>query len=253
MILTQTFLRFTQHLYTHSVISDLNAKKSEFKMEDEYDVMAEWTIRRLRPLSDLPEDSKAEEIKRWVLYSIGLEKIHQDIFLHLEESYRSTTSDIAREFEVSPNTARKYLDELHTVGLVDYVGREYTLTYNSLSRAIELMLIPRITDTLKTIARGATTSDFTPSMFGMGERDDDVITEEGVSLLNQKLLEIWARRGKKVRLESLGVLEISKDVDFEVLDQIINSIYVKGILRIPEDFYHEMAYKIRSIGQVETT
>ena len=122
-----------------------------------------------------------------------------------------------------------------------------------MSTGIELMLIPRITDTLKTIARGATTSDFTPSMFVMGDRDDDVITEEGVSLLNQKLLEIWARRGKKVRLESLGVLEISKDVDFEVLDQIINSIYVKGILRIPEDFYHEMAYKIRSIGQVEAT
>ncbi len=232
--------------------SDLNAKKREFKMEDTYDTLAEWTIRRLRPLSDLPEETKAEEIKRWVLYSIGLEKIHQDIFLHLEENYRSTTSDIANLFEVSPNTARKYLDELHTVGLVDYIGREYTLTYNSLSRAIELMLIPRITDTLKTIARGATTSDFTPTMFAMGD-SDDVITEEGVSLLNQKLLEIWVRRGRKVRLESLGTLEISKDVDFEVLDHLIDSIYVKGILKIPEEFYHEMAYKIRSIGQVETT
>ncbi len=221
--------------------------------DDNYDVMAEWTIRRLRPLSDLPEENRAEEIKRWVLYSIGLEKVHQDIFLHLEKNYRSTTSDIAKEFEVSPNTARKYLDELHTVGLVDYIGREYTLTYNSLSRAIELMLIPRITDTLKTIARGATTSDFTPSMFSLGGGSDDVITEEGVSLLNQRLLEIWVRRGQKVRLENLGVLEISKDVDFEALDRIIDSIYVKGILRIPEDFYHEMAHKIRSIGQVETT
>ena len=232
---------------------ELNAKKREFKMENGYDTLAEWTIRRLRPLKDLPEETRAEEIKRWVLYSIGLERIHQDIFLHLEEQYRSTTSDIAEEFEVSPNTARKYLDELHTVGLVDYVGREYTLTYNSLSRAIELMLIPRITDTLKTIARGATTSDFTPSMFALGESSGDVITEEGVSLLNQRLLEIWARRGKKVRLENLGTLEISKDVDFEVLDQLIDSIYVKGILKIPEDFYHEMAHKIRSIGQVETT
>lgn len=221
--------------------------------EDDYDVLAEWTIRRLRPLSDLSEETKAEDIKRWVLYSIGLEKVHQDIYLHLEENYRSTTSDIAKEFEVSPNTARKYLDELHTVGLVDYIGREYTLTYNSLSRAIELMLIPRITDTLKTIARGATTSDFTPSMFVMGDSGDDVITEEGVSLLNQRLLDIWVKRGKKVRLENLGVLEISKDVDFEVLDRLIDSIYVKGILKIPEDFYHEMAHKIRSIGQVETS
>ena len=222
-------------------------------MSDKYDILAEWTIRRLRPLSDLPKETRAEEIKRWVLYSIGLEKIHQDIFLHLEEHYRCTTSDIAKEFEVSPNTARKYLDEMHTVGLVDYIGREYTLTYNSLSRAIELMLIPRITDTLKTIARGATTSDFTPSMFALGGSGEDVITEENVSLLNQRLLEIWARRGSKVRLENLGVLEISKDVDFEVLNRLIDSIFVKGILRIPEEFYHEMAHKIRSIGQVETT
>lgn len=219
--------------------------------DDNYDVMAEWTIRRLRPLSDLPEETRAEEIKRWVLYSIGLEKVHQDIFLHLEEHYRCTTSDIAKEFEVSPNTARKYLDELHTVGLVDYIGREYTLTYNSLSRAIELMLIPRITDTLKTIARGATTSDFTPSMFAMGG-SDDIITEEGVSLVNQKLLDIWVQRGSKVRLDSMGMLEISKDVDFQVLDSIIDSIMVKGNLRIPEEFYHEMAHKIRSIGMVKT-
>jgi DNA-binding transcriptional regulator YhcF (GntR family) len=220
--------------------------------EEKYDVLAEWTIRRLRPLEDIPDENRAEEIKRWVLYSIGLDKIHQDIFLHLEEHYRSTTTDIAKEFEISPNTARKYLDELHTVGLVDYIGREYTLTYNSLSRAIELMLIPRITDALKTIARGATTSDFTPSMFVMGDSGDDVITEEGVSLLNQKLLDIWVRRGKKVRMENLGVLEISKDVDFQALDRIIDSIFVKGILKIPEEFYHEMAHKIRSMGQVET-
>jgi hypothetical protein len=115
------------------------------------------------------------------------------------------------------------------------------------------MLIPRITDTLKTIARGATTSDFTPSMFALGGTSDNVLTEEGVSLLNQKLLDIWARHGQKVRLESLGTLEISKDVDFDILDSIIDSIYVKGILKIPEDFYHQMAHKIRSIGQVETT
>ena len=257
--ITSNFLEFNAvfHAFYTTLIcaeySDLNAKKREFKMDESYDTLAEWTIRRLRPLTDLPEETRAEDIKRWVLYSIGLEKVHQDIFLHLEENYRSTTSDIANMFEVSPNTARKYLDELHTVGLVDYIGREYTLTYNSLSRAIELMLIPRITDTLKTIARGATTSDFTPSMFSMGDSGDDVIVEENVSLLNQRLLEMWASRGSKVRMESLGTLEISKDVDFEVLDQIIDSIFVKGILRIPDEFYHKMAHKIRSIGQVETT
>jgi len=109
------------------------SEETEKEKTEESDVLAEWTIRRLRPLRDITEEDYPERAKRWVLYSLGLDKLHQDIFLRLEKNLRSTTTDIASEFEISPNTARKYLDELHTVGLVDYIGREYTLTYESLS------------------------------------------------------------------------------------------------------------------------
>ncbi len=68
---------------------DVNAEAKGFE------TLAEWTIRRLRPLKELTEEDYTERVKRWVLYSIGLEKIHQDIFLYLEDKLRSTTTDIA--------------------------------------------------------------------------------------------------------------------------------------------------------------
>jgi len=217
----------------------------------EPEVLAEWTIRRLRPLKELPEEGYPEKVKRWVLFSLGLDKTHQDIFLHLEENFSSTTTEIAGKFNISPNTARKYLDELHTVGLVDYVGREYTLTYESLSRAIELMLIPRITDTLRTIARGASSVDRTPYPFQPEEDEgDEAVVEVGVIEVNRKLLEAWYRRGKKVRIKSYNRLRINEDVDPELLDSVVERIRCLGTLEIPENIYAAISHKIRSLGAV---
>ena len=215
-----------------------------------FETLAEWTIRRLRPLEDLTEEGYTERVKRWVLYSIGLETIHQNIFLYLEEKLRSTTTDIASEFEISPNTARKYLDELHTVGLVDYIGREYTLTYNSLSRAIELMLIPRITDTLRTIASGASSTSFTPYSFTPRSLEDEVVNEKNVTFINQKLLEEWYSRGKKVRVHSMSSMTIAEDVDPELLDAVVARIDAMGSVDVPEKMFSVIAHKIRSMGSI---
>lgn len=221
-----------------------------------FETLAEWTIRRLRPLEDLTEEGYTERVKRWVLYSIGLEKIHQDIFLYLEEKLRSTTTDIASEFEISPNTARKYLDELHTVGLVDYIGREYTLTYNSLSRAIELMLIPRITDTLRTIARGASSGDSTPYSFTPIGADDTVagetIKETGLHMLNQRMVDMWYQRGKKVKATAMNNLTIRDDIDIDMLDTVLDQLLVHNNLTIPKDMFERLAHKIRIHGSVKT-
>jgi len=221
-----------------------------------FETLAEWTIRRLRPLEDLTEEGYTERVKRWVLYSIGLETIHQDIFLYLEEKLRSTTTDIASEFEISPNTARKYLDELHTVGLVDYIGREYTLTYNSLSRAIELMLIPRITDTLRTIARGASSGDSTPYSFTPIGADDTVagetIKETGLHMLNQRMVDMWYQRGKKVKATAMNNLTIRDDIDIDMLDTVLDQLLVHNNLTIPKDMFERLAHKIRIHGSVKT-
>ncbi len=215
-----------------------------------FETLAEWTIRRLRPLEDLTEEGYTERVKRWVLYSIGLETIHQDIFLYLEEKLRSTTTDIASEFEISPNTARKYLDELHTVGLVDYIGREYTLTYNSLSRAIELMLIPRITDTLRTIASGASSTGFTPYSFTPESLEGEVVNEKNVPYINQKVVEEWYSRGKKVRVHSMSSMTIAEDVDPELLDSVVVRIEAMGSVDVPEKMFDVIVHKIRTMGSI---
>jgi len=229
------------------------ARKAIRKDEtEEFEVLAEWTVRRLRPLQDVSEEDYPEKIKRWVIHSLGLDRLHQDIFLYLEKNIRSTTTDIASEFNISPNTARKYLDELHTVGLVDYIGREYTLTYESLSRAIELMLIPRITDTLRAIARGAANTERPyPSSFASPE-SQEVLIESGVTQINKKLLESWYGQGKKVRVKSYASLTVKEDVDPELFDAVIDRLRCYGSLRIPTDVYTRFAHKIRCMGSVDT-
>jgi|GEM_PF-2328340 len=236
-------------------MSEAKKGKQEEEREErlgDFEVLAEWTIRRLRPLQDVSEEDYAENAKRWVLFALGLDKLHQDIFLCLEENYRSTTTDIASKFDISPNTARKYLDELHTVGLVDYVGREYTLTYESLSRAIELMLIPRITDTLRTIARGASNTDYYRAGPIKGMDKQEVIVESGVTLINKQLLDSWYSQGKKVRVKSYTNLTVKEDVDPELFDAVIERLKCMGSLRIPTEVYTRVAHKIRCYSGVDT-
>lgn len=236
-------------------MSETKKGKQEEEREErpgDFEVLAEWTIRRLRPLQDVSEEDYTENAKRWVLFALGLDKLHQDIFLYLEETYRSTTTDIASKFDISSNTARKYLDELHTVGLVDYIGREYALTYESLSRAIELMLIPRITDTLRTIARGASNTDFYRARPIEGMDKQEVIVEGGVTLINRKLLDSWYRQGKKVQVKSYAGLTVKDDVDPELFDAVIDRLKCMGGLRIPTEVYTRVAHKIRCYGGVDT-
>jgi len=236
-------------------MSDKEKEKQEEEQEErpmDFEVLAEWTIRRLRPLQDVSEEDYTENAKRWVLFALGLDKPHQDIFLYLEETYRSTTTDIASKFGISPNTARKYLDELHTVGLVDYIGREYALTYESLSRAIELMLIPRITDTLRAIARGASNADFYRTRPTEGMDKQELIDESGVTLINRQLLDSWYSQGKKVRVKSYASLTVKDDVDPELFDAVIEHLKCMGGLRIPTEVYTRVAHKIRCYGGVDT-
>ena len=222
-----------------------------------FDILAEWTVRRLRPLQEMSEEEYSEKVKRWVLYSLGLEKIHQDIYLYLEKNFRSTTTDISQEYSISPNTARKYLDELHTVGLVDYIGREYTLTYNSLSRPIELMLIPRIMDTLRTIAKGANSSDSSPYRFApRGQEvnmDDEVVKETGIHMLNQRMVDMWYQRGKKVKATAMNNLTIVEDIDTDMLDTVLDRLKVMGNLTISKAIYERLGHKIRVHGNIKTT
>ena len=231
-------------------------KMTEEEKEQEkgqFEILAEWTVRRLRPLDESDQEDYTEKVKRWVLYSLGLDKLHQDIFLYLEKKLRSTSTEIAEAFSVSPNTARKYLDELNTVGLVDYVGREYHLTHESLSRAIELMLIPRITDTLRTIANNASGTDFQAFSHPIRAAEPgEVITEQGINRINRKLLEGWLSKGKRVHIKSYSRLRIEKDIDVNLFESVVERVDCYGRLEIPEDIYAAVSHKFRVWGHVET-
>jgi DNA-binding Lrp family transcriptional regulator len=219
----------------------------------EFEILAEWTIRRLRPLDASSEDDYQEKVKRWILYSLGLDKITQDIFLYLEKAGRTTTTEVSSKFGMSPNTARKYLDDLHTIGFVDYVGREYNLTYESISRAIELMLIPRITDALRTISKGASSAEapLKPS-FREGITPGRVETVEYVSsmTLNRKILESWFKRGKRIRIDCSGSLTIESDIDPDLFEAVIERIECAGSLSIPSDLYAAVSEKIEVTGSI---
>jgi len=222
---------------------------------EKFEILAEWVIRKLRPLELIPAERREEVIKRWVLYSLGLDKLAQDIYLYLEKCRGVTTTEIAKEFNISPNTARKYLDDLHTLGLVDYIGREYRLEYDRLSKAIELALIPRIKDTLERIARIAK----------LAEREIDYSTlievkppREGVTVkyyapmrITKKIIDEWHKLGKKVRIQGAGPLVFDEDIDPEVASEVIEKIEAAGPLTISARLYAVLASRIKANAPIK--
>jgi len=225
-------------------------------MSEEFEVLAEWIVRKLRLPEAIPEEKREEYIKRWVMYSLGLEKTAQDIYLYIERKGSVTSTEIAKQFNISPNTARKYLDDLHTLGLVDYIGREYRLEFRSLSKAIEMALIPRIEDTLRTIAKTARLVEREITYTGVAE----MIGEEGkVSKIvfmapmeiNNRLLESWFRAGRKVSIKCMGPLTLTMDIDPELADKVIERIVVMGPLTIPSQVYAILSDKVKAIGTIK--
>lgn len=126
---------------------------SESTSKKDFTILAEWTIRKLRKIDFTSADK--EIIIRWILYSLGIEKLGQDIYIYIRERGSATSTEIAEKFGISPATARKYLEQLHLVGLVDYIGREYHLSFEDISRGIKSILIPRINDVFQALLRAA--------------------------------------------------------------------------------------------------
>ena len=122
-------------------------------MSDDFEVIAEWIIRKLRDIDLSAADP--DRVIRWVLYSLGVKDLGVDIYMYIRSVGRVTSTEIAEKFKISPTTARRYLEQLHTLGLVDYIGREYHLTRKNVASCIRDILIPRIKSVLEDIARVA--------------------------------------------------------------------------------------------------
>jgi len=222
------------------------------KLGEEFEVLAEWVIRKLRVPEGVPEEKREEIIKRWVLYSLGLDKLAQDIYLFIEQRKSVTSTEIAKHFNISPNTARKYLDDLHTLGLVDYIGREYRLEYDSLAKSIKLVLIPRIRDTLRTIVQTAKLAEKGPSYVRVEVEEGEKVDLAYVSSLRitNDLLEEWLRKGRRVRIKSIGVLEFAEDVDPDLAERVIDRIHAIGPIKIPTRVYTALSDRIKVIGPI---
>jgi len=223
-------------------------------VSEEFEVLAEWVVRKLKLPEAIPAEKREEIIKRWVLYSLGLDKLAQDVYLYIEQKGSATSTEVAKRFNISPNTARKYLDDLHTLGLVDYIGREYRLEFTTLSKAIELALIPRIEDTLKTIARVAKMVEeevLYPTIAEVrGSKGTSYIAFYSTMRITNELLREWYRAGKRISIKSLGPLEFAPDVDPELAEKVIERVKAIGPLKIPSRVYVAISDRIKALGPI---
>jgi hypothetical protein len=127
-------------------MSELERKVSE------YESLAEWRIRRIPEPPKDPKETYEERIKGWVLSSIGIDGVAQDLFLYLEKVEMATAEDLASHVGVGPDEVLESVDSLYTAGLIDRIGKALYVK-EPLSASIVRRLIPRITESLRKIAK----------------------------------------------------------------------------------------------------
>jgi predicted transcriptional regulator len=131
-------------------ISELRLKMSA--SENEYESFVEWKIRRIpEPLKE-PHETYGQRLKDWVLSSIGIDGTAKELFLYLENSKVATLEDLAKHVEEEASEVRELLDLLYSTGLIERLGKAYYVQ-KPLSTSIVRRLIPRITESLRNIAK----------------------------------------------------------------------------------------------------
>lgn len=204
-------------------------------MNEEFDVIAEWIIRKLK----FPDMSPANptEVIKWVLNSLGVKDLGVDIYLYLRNVRRATSTEIADKFKISPTTARRYLEQLHTLGLVDYIGREYHLTKEDIASCVRDILIPRVKSVLEDIASVAERIGITTSRDGSQEEIDRYvltpITEDNIREVVKEATREALREAKKAlddaRDEALReirrLFSTAERIDFNAISGVLSKIF----------------------------
>jgi len=241
---------------------------------EEFMILAEWVIRKLRKIDF--EKADDETIIRWILYSLGIEKLGQDIYLYLREKESATSTEIAEAFKISPATARKYLEQLHLIGLVDYMGREYHLSFEDIGRGLKSILLSRINDVFDSLIKASNvlrkrrlsreitfptetvfkydkTLKQAWSGISIKEAEDYVIMRVLRSyVLKEDILNEILRKRKKLILEVFGSLRIDKNIDPQLASSVIERITVYGSLLGPRDVLDKILSKITVYGSFKT-
>jgi len=119
---------------------------------DEFQVFAEWKIRRLPEPPEEPKDTYRQRVRAWALSSIGVDGLAQETFLFLEKVKMATLEDFQRQTGKTAEEVQDALDQLYTAGLIDRIGKAYILR-DDLSASIVHKLIPRVTEALRSVAK----------------------------------------------------------------------------------------------------
>lgn len=120
--------------------------------ENAYESFAEWKVRRIPEPVKEPEETYGERLKTWVLSSIGIDGTAKELFLYLENSKVATLKDLAEHVNEEPEQVLELVDQLYSTGLVERLGKAYYVR-EPLSTSIVRRLLPRITESLRSIAR----------------------------------------------------------------------------------------------------
>jgi len=132
--------------------TELRLKMSASQNENEYETFAEWKVRRIPEPFKEPHDTYGQRLKDWVLSSIGIDGTAKELFLYLENSKVATLEDLARHINKEPEEIRELIDLLYSTGLIERLGKAYYVR-EPLSTSIVRRLIPRITESLRNIAK----------------------------------------------------------------------------------------------------
>jgi hypothetical protein len=146
-----------------------------FASENKYESFAEWRIRRILEPSKEPHETYSRRLKTWVLSSIGIDGTAKELFLYLENSKFATLEDLAKHVNEEPEEVLELVDLLYSTGLVERLGKAYYVR-ESLSTSIVRRLIPKITESLRSIAKAEsrTRSDATYYLTMRGRAFSDV-------------------------------------------------------------------------------
>lgn len=131
-------------------ISELRLKMSASK--NQYESFAEWKVRRITEPFKEPHETYGQRLKDWVLSSIGIDGTAKELFLYLENSKVATLEDLAKHVNEEPKEVLELVDLLYSTGLIERVGKAYYVR-EPLSTSIVRRLIPRITESLRNIAK----------------------------------------------------------------------------------------------------
>lgn len=120
--------------------------------ENKYESFAEWKVRRIPEPSKEPHETYGQRLKDWALSSIGIDGTAKELFLYLESSKVATLEDLAKHVKEEPSEISELVDLLYSTGLIERLGKAYYVQ-KPLSTSIVRRLIPRITESLRNIAK----------------------------------------------------------------------------------------------------